>query len=144
MEQYINNDLNNPKYLFHGSPKLLEIIEKREAHDSNNNMINNDYAVFLTSSFIIASAYAFKDKIKDMSSELNWSFNIGMKEDTKELFIKMNNVIIDDNIEGYIYVLPFDSAYKKDGIQYKCYKNVKPIEIIKVKFKDFKKYYTIT
>ena len=27
MNNYFNNDLNHPKYLFYGSPKLLEVIE---------------------------------------------------------------------------------------------------------------------
>ena len=31
----------------------------------------------MTSSFIIASAYAFKDKIKEMSEGLKWNFEIG-------------------------------------------------------------------
>lgn len=45
------NDIENPKYLFHGSPKLLEMIEQRQSHDSNNNKLNEDFAVFLTPSF---------------------------------------------------------------------------------------------
>lgn len=49
MKKYINNDLTNPNFLFHGSPKLLDVIEQRQAHDSKNNPINEDYAVFLTS-----------------------------------------------------------------------------------------------
>ena len=65
MNKYFNNDINNPIFLFHGSPKQLETIEQRLAHDSNGNKENEDFAVFMTSSFIIASAYAFKDKIKE-------------------------------------------------------------------------------
>ena len=74
---YLNNSLFNPRYLFHGSPKLLEIIEMRQAYDSCANYENEDYAVFLTSSFIIASAYAFKDTIKKLSDGLDWNFEIG-------------------------------------------------------------------
>jgi len=30
---YINKDINNPKYIFHGSPNLIEgIIEPRQAY----------------------------------------------------------------------------------------------------------------
>ena len=46
------------------------IREQRLAHDSNGNKENEDFAVFMTSSFIIASAYAFKDKIKELSEGL--------------------------------------------------------------------------
>ena len=145
MDTYLNNDLLNPKYLFHGSPKLLEIIEQRQAHDSNNNVENEDFAVFLTSSFIIASAYAFKDKIKELSEGLNWNFEIGYDADNNKVNIKFDNVKISDDIEGYIYVFPFDKNYEHHGksTQYKCHSNIKPLKIVKVRFKDFKKYYKI-
>ena len=145
MKKYVSNDLNNPKFLFHGSPILLEVIEQRQAHDSTNNPENEDYAVFLTSSFIIASAYAFKDKIKEISEGLEWSFNIGKNIDTDEIFIEMNNIATADDMEGYIYVFPFDETYEHEGrtIQYKCHKNIKPIDTIKIKFSDFKEYYII-
>lgn len=67
MKEYINNDLFAPKYLFHGSPKFLKTIEQREAKDSSGNFENEDFAVFLTSSFLVATAYAFKDQIKKLS-----------------------------------------------------------------------------
>ena len=145
MDTYLNNDILNPKYLFHGSPKLLEIIEQRQAHDSNNNVENEDFAVFLTSSFIIASAYAFKDKIKELSEGLNWNFEIGYDADNNKVNIKFDNVKISDDIEGYIYVFPFDKNYEHHGksTQYKSHNNIKPLKIVKVRFKDFKKYYKI-
>ncbi len=37
MNKYFNNDINNPIFLFRGSPKQLETIEQRLAHDSNGN-----------------------------------------------------------------------------------------------------------
>lgn len=145
MEKYFNNNLKNPLYLFHGSPRLLDIIEQRQAHDSNGNVENEDFAVFLTSSFIIASAYAFKDKIKEISNGLDWNFSIGYDSLNDCVDIRFENVNIDDEIEGYIYVFPFDSSFEHSyqSIQYKCYKNIRPIDVIKVKFSDFKKYYFI-
>jgi len=145
MKNYFNNDLKHPKYLFHGSPKLLNIIEQRQSHDSKGNKENEDFAVFLTSSFIIASAYAFKDKIKELSDGLDWNFEIGYDVNRYEPNIKFENVNIDDNIVGYIYVFPFVENYEhqKSSIQYKCYKNITPIDVIKIKFSEFKKYYSI-
>lgn len=145
MDAYLNNDLANPTYLFHGSPKLLDTIEQRQAYDSNGNVENEDYAVFLTSSFIIASAYAFKDKIKEMSDGLNWNFEIGYDEDNNEVNIKFENVNIGDDIEGFIYVFPFSEKYEHYGrsIQYKCHENIKPVAVVKVRFEDFKGYYKI-
>ena len=145
MIDYLENDIKKPKYLFHGSPKKLEIIEQRQSHDSKNNKENEDYAVFLTSSFIIASAYAFKDSIKEMSKELEWEFNIGYNEEQDEPNIIMNNVNISDDIEGYIYIFPYNPNYdhQENSIQYKCHENIKPIDVLKVKFSEFKNHYSI-
>lgn len=145
LEKYINNDLNNPKYLFHGSPKLLEEIEQRQATDFTHNLENEDYAVFLTSSYLIASAYAFKDKIKEISNDLRWNFEIGGNSETGEINIIMENVNVDDDLEGYIYVFPFDKTYvhNENSIQYKCHKNIRPMDKIKIRFSDFKDYYVI-
>lgn len=143
MDTYLNNDLSNPTYLFHGSPKLLDKIEQRESHDSNDIVENEDYAVFLTSSFIIASAYAFKDTIKELNDGSDWNFEIGYDADNDEVDIKFENVKIDDDIEGYIYVVPFNENYEHYGrsIQYKCHEDIKPIDVVKVRYGDFKKYY---
>lgn len=145
MDEYLKQDINDPKYLFHGSPKILESIEPKQSHDSSKNPDNEDYAVFLTSSLLIASAYAFKDKIKEISMDLDWDFSIGQDE-YGNLFINMNNVRLDDELIGYIYIFSFNSNYENNGntIQYKCYEEIRPIDILKVKFKDFKTYYSIT
>ena len=144
-DKYINNDLNNPTYLFHGSPNEIQVIEVRLAHDSNGNIENEDNAVFLTSSFVIASAYAFKDKIKEISKDLEYNFEISWNADSGQLIIKMDNVNIDDEMEGYIYIVPFTSKYQHNGrtIQYKSYDSIWPIDIVKVKFGDFKQFYCI-
>lgn len=145
LEEYMNNDLNNPKYLFHGSPLLLSELERKQSHDSRGTIVNEDLAVFLTSSFVVASAYAFKDKIKEISSGLNYGFEIGRDADSGKLIIDMTNVIVDDDMEGYVYVIPYDESYGHHGrsIQYKSHVNIKPIETIKVKFSDFKQFYNI-
>ena len=145
MDKYLDNSLISPTFLFHGSPKKLEVIEQRQAYDSNGNKENEDFAVFMTSSFVIASAYAFKDKIKEMSEGLDWNFEIGRDANTGEIFVIMDNVNVDDELEGYIYVFNYDDSYTHEGrsIQYKCHKNVVPIDVVSVKFKDFKNYYSI-
>lgn len=122
----------------------MQVIEKRYAHDSMGKIENEDNAVFLTSSFIIASAYAFKDKIKTISKDLDYSFDIGI-DVNGELLIKMDNVNIDDEMEGYIYIVPFTNNYKHEGssIQYKSYENILPLDVIKIKFRDFKQYFSI-
>lgn len=57
----------------------------------------------------------------------------------------MDNIKINDEIEGYIYVFPFNDKYARSGrsIQYKNYENIKPIDTMKIKFSNFKYYYII-
>ena len=145
MKDYKNNSIQHPKYLFHGSPKKLEVVEQRQAYDSNHNSYNNDCAVFLTSSFLMASAYAFKDKIKALSVGLDWRFEIGYDYKNDNVYVQMDNVIVDDDIEGYIYVFMFDEKYEhqKKSSQYKCHESIKPSDVVKVRFADFKEYYDI-
>ena len=59
--------------------------------------------------------------------------------------MKMRNVNIDENIIGYIYVVKKTDEMKKDenSIQYKCYKELVPIDVIKVKYSDFKNYFEV-
>ena len=145
MDNYLCNDINNPTYLFHGSPKKLEVIEKRQSHDSNGNIENIDNAVFLTSSFIMASAYAFKDTIKEMSSNLDWEFEISYDSVNNQPNIVFKNVNINDDLVGYIYVFNFNNKYEHttSSSQYKCHEDITPIDVIKIQFKDFKKFYKI-
>lgn len=58
----------------------------------------------MTTSFILASAYAFKDSIKKMSENLDWNFEMCATPYTNEIYVIMDNVIVDDDLEGYIYV----------------------------------------
>ena len=144
-EHYINNIFKNPKFLFHGSPKKLDTIIPNQAYDSTGNTDNEDFAVFLTSSFIVASAYAFKNTIKRMSDGLNWEFNIGGCSDNGDVNIIFNNVRIFDDIYGYVYVFQFDDNYKhcSNSVQYKSYQEIHPIDILEIKFSNFKQFYTI-
>ena len=144
-DKYLMNSVNNPKYLFHGSPKKLKIIEPRESTSFNYLINNRGEAVYMTPLFVLASAYAFRDSIIKLSEKVPYNITIGVTEYAKEIYIIMDNVIVDDELEGYIYVFEWDDNYKqrKDMIQYKAHKVMPPIDIIKIKFKDFKKFYTI-
>lgn len=81
-----------------------------------------------------------------MSEGLDWNFEIGIDSETNKVRIVMDNVITDDELEGYIYVFKYNDSnmYKDDLIQYKYYQSIKPLDVITIKFKDYKKYYKIT
>ena len=143
IQKYINQDINNPTYLFHGSPLLLEKIIPKQSNDSNDDSNNIANAVFLFPSLIKASAYAFKDTIKQNSEGLNWNFQITNKDEYP--IMMMENVNIDKDIEGYIYVFHNEENIKKDedSFQYKSFDELIPIYILKIKYKDFEVFYEV-
>lgn len=143
LEKYLNHDMDNPDYLFHGSPLKLFELEPNISHDSNQNMDNISNAIFLFPSLLKATPYAFKDIIKSNSEGLEWDFEIPNTNDYPLMIMK--NVNIEDHIKGYIYVFQKDSSMIKDEdtYQYKCYHNLKPIDIIEVEYKDFKQYFKV-
>ena len=121
IEIYINQDINNPKYLFHGSSKKIDKLVPKLSHDSSNN--NN--------------------KIKEKNKDKNWSFYI--PNDNSYPLMIMENVVIDESIKGYIYVFEIDNSMIKDenSYQYKCYEEKTPIDIIEVYYKDYEEFYEV-
>ena len=145
-EKYINQDLSNPKYLFHGSSKNLKEIEPKQSDDSDKNKNNIDKAVFLTSDIIIASAYSFMHKLKEESIKANNNPNFIINQTQNHRSIKMENIKEPKELEGYIYVFENNNNFVHENInslQYKSYKKIKPIDVIKTNFNDYKKFYDI-
>lgn len=143
--EFYNSDLNNPNWLFHGSPLMLESVEMMGSHDSKGNSSNIDRAVFLTSSISIASCYAFKDSIKKSSADLDWDFSISSYDEYP--IMRMENVVVDDNLEGYIYVFCNDGSFVNDpvgSLQFKSFNNLNPIACQKVCYSDFSHLYEIS
>ena len=99
--------------------------------------------IILFPSFLKATPYSFKDTIKSASDGLKYNFEI-TNANILPLMI-MENVNIDENIIGYVYVFLRDDDMIKDNdsYQYKCYKSKKPIDIIEVTYRDFKNYYYV-
>ena len=143
IDEYLNQDIDNPKYLFHGSCKKLSKLEPRLSHDSNGDINNIACAVFLFPSFLKSTPYAFKDTIKASSRDLAWSFDIPNGNELP--LMRMTNVNIPDDIIGYVYVFLKDDYMIKDddSYQYKCYKELVPIDVIEVSYRDFSKYYEV-
>lgn len=143
LEEYLNQDIDNPKYLFHGSPKKLEILVPHEAHDSRGNSNNLATAVFLFPSFLKATPYAFKDTIKELSEGKKWNFEI--PNDDSYPLMRMSDVNTNDDILGYIYVFNKDDSMIKDegSYQYKCFQEIKPVDVVCIRYGDFSSYYEV-
>jgi hypothetical protein len=143
IEKYLNQDINNPEFLFHGSPLKLDNIQPRLSHDSLNQQNNIAEAIFLFPSFLKSIPYSFKDKLKENND--TYSFDIPNINIMPIMTIKETEHI-DENITGYIYVFKKDKTMIKDegdSLQYKCYKELTPLDIIEVKLKDYLKYINI-
>ena len=74
INEYKSQNIFEPTYLFHGSPFEIEVLEPRQSSDEQNNE-NEDNAVFLTSNFITAVAYAFRNKLKEINEHYSFSIN---------------------------------------------------------------------
>lgn len=140
IEKYLNQDLFNPKYLFHGSSKLIDKLEPRQSIDKQNKA-NEDNAIFLTSWFINAAAYAFRSKLKEVNEY--YSFSINNDAELPVMTFEVEN--LPDDLSGYIYVFEKTEEMIRDNkkytTQYRCYNELIPQEFIKVSYKDFEKYF---
>ena len=143
LDKYLKQDIDNPKYLFHGSCKKLSKLTPQLSHDSNGDVNNIATAVFLFPSFLKSTPYAFKDTIKKRSMDLQWDFDIPNGDEFP--LMRMSGVNIPDDIVGYVYVFLKDDDMIKDpdSYQYKCYKELTPIDIVEVHYKDFSQYYEV-
>lgn len=148
LEKYLEQEksIDDPVYLFHGSPKKLEKVIPQQSYDYGENQINIAKAVFLFPSFLKATPYAFKDTIKSNSKDLKFYFNI--PNDNTFPLMYMENVNIDENMVGYVYVFKKDDSMVKDdeegSYQYKCYRELTPIDVVEVCYKDYDKYYEVS
>lgn len=139
MNQYLEQDLSTPKYFFHGSPKLLNEVHAQLSHDSDGKEFNIDNAIFVSPSFLIASAYSFKNTIKEISEGLDWDFEVYHTGDLPVM--RMENVRVDDNIEGYVYVFENNGNFVNEpegSLQYKYYGKLRPTDVVKIRYADYK------
>ena len=136
LEEFKNQDMFNPKYLFHGSAQKIEKIECRKSTDVENKN-NEDNAVFLTSSIYTAAAYAFSRRLKEINE--NYSFSMNNNGELPAMIFEVDN--LPEDLYGYIYIFDKSDDMIKDNdqitTQYRCYHDLIPKKAIKVYYKDF-------
>ena len=139
IKKYIENNPDNPKYLFHGSPWLMEELTPQQSHDSGDNQDNVDCAVFMYPVFFKCVPYALKRGFiyKEEFGEDSWfeTYN----RTTGYPYAVLNNRDIDMDAIGYVYVFEKSDDIIKDPMnyQYRCYHPLKPIDIVQVQMKDY-------
>lgn len=141
LEEYQKQDVFNPKFLFHGTAHEVDKLECRQSNDSVN-IDNEDNAVFLTSSFYIAAAYAFSRRLKEINE--HYSFTMNNNGELPAMTFEVDN--LPDDLSGYIYVFDKSDDMIKDNhqftTQYRCYHDLIPQRVIKVDYKDFEEYFS--
>ena len=140
LEEYQKQDVFNPKYLFHGTAHKIEKLELKQSLDSKNND-NEDNAVFLTSSFYTATAYAFSRRLKEINE--HYSFSMNNNGELPAMIFEVDN--LPDDLCGYVYIFDKSDDMIKDNhqftTQYRCYHHLIPQKVIKVNYKDFEKFF---
>lgn len=140
LKEYLEQDVWNPKYLFHGSPYIFDVLEPRQSFDSQNKD-NEGHAIFLTSWFINAAAYAFRNRLKDINEYYDFSLN--NNGELPAMNFQVEN--LPDDLYGFIYVFAKTDDMIKDDhqytTQYRCYHELCPIDVVKVYYKDFAGYF---
>ena len=138
IQKYLENDPNNPKYLFHGSPIFMEELEPQQSHDAIN-QDNADYAVFMYPVFYKCIPYALKKGFiyKEEFGEESWFETYNRTIDYP--YAVLNNRDIDMNTTGFVYVFEKTDDMIKDPMsyQYRCYHSLKPVDIVKVNMIDY-------
>jgi hypothetical protein len=116
-------------YLFHGSKKELEVVEPRQAHDENPNVIaGNLNAIYATNDIRIPIVIALFDK-KDRAQKSASSFYSAYKD---TMSVGGVNITF---TPGYIYVLPKESFRTVENEQEKeivSFEPVIPIDTIHI------------
>ena len=100
---------------------IEEILKPRKAYDENHNPLNEDTAVYLTSSWIIASAYSF-----GKNEKYSGSFETDRIDGNPYVFFENDN--LDEEEIGYIYVFEKNSdKFIHNGgrsLQYRCHEKI--------------------
>lgn len=140
LEEYLKQDIFNPLYLFHGNSSVLQIVEPRQSYDSESKN-NEDNAIFLTSWFINAAAYAFMSKLKELNEHYSFSMNNMGEIPAMEFEVDY----LPSDLWGYVHIFEKTQDMIKDDheytTQYRCYHNLVPKKVIKVNYKDFEDYF---
>lgn len=125
------------KYIFHGSHALFEVCKPHKAQCGTHMAENEQTAIYGSDDLNFSVLFAFE---KLPSEHFSWSADF---VDGKWVGKMFGGTYIDDNDYGYLYV--FDKAHftptNAGGSQFVCKKEIRPLKIIKVFYKDLKDHF---
>jgi hypothetical protein len=128
------------RYLFHGSPFEINILEPRQATNFNkDNKTMEDHgelSVCATQYADVAIFRAIFNKANILSSRGKMISGFGSKDGN--LFFEINNNMNEQvkNKTGFVYVLNKDNFNKFTEMEYRSNEKIDPVFVVKVNYED--------
>ena len=129
MEDKIINKETKPAYLYHGSPKLLTILEPRTARGVGVGK-HKLHGIYASSSPTFAIAFALPI-LPDEFGNLAWQLDF--QADHPRIMVRAGQ--LDEGGIGYVYQLPSSRFEALDEYQWITYEAVEPLkyEVVEAK-----------
>lgn len=141
-QKYINEDMDNPKYIFHGNHQLQDKIRPRKP-PLNYTKDPHDTQVGIYGSIKINGAIPYSIKVdKEYADEygeefLNYFVPPKYKYEAAEIIFGQ----INPNSKGYVYVLDSKNFKKDNDYQWVAKVDEEPLDIIKVDYNEVKDHF---
>lgn len=123
-----------PKYLYHGSPYLFDIVKPQQARGANEQESQNAIYAGTKPEFVVPFALPIRWYPDDPSGKRAFSCEIALRPPQSKTFLNYGS--LDPDGVGYIYKLRSDSFVKIDTWQWVSHVEVVPVEIITIKVSD--------
>lgn len=141
-QKYINEDYNNPKYIFHGHPSLLKkIIPRIPSVNKTESQEDTQFGIY--GSVKLNGAIPYAIKIEEEYDE--WvgypvaNYFIPPEYDYEVAVIHYGE-IAEDSV-GYIYVLDAATFKKSNDYQWLSTDEQIPLDIIEINYNDVKDHF---
>lgn len=138
-QKYKNEDIENPKYIFHGHHTLFEIIKPRiPSLNKTGNPEDTQFGIYGSVKINGAIPYSIKieEEYDDWDQRSFAHYFVPPEYDYETAVIHYGE--IDDDSIGYIYVLDASSFKKSNDYQWISTIPQEPLEIIKVSYEEIK------
>lgn len=135
-DQRVDNNMQKPDYLYHGSPKQLEVLKPAQATGFSG-AGDNENAVYAVAHYELAVAFALS--LTAQTDTPVFSVNTEMNPP----IIQLKDTLIDWHKTGYIYRLPSTSFQLIAPDQWVSYTAVRPVEVFKINPMDYKNWITL-
>jgi hypothetical protein len=135
--KYVNKDINNPEYIFHGHHALQNsIIPRIPSINKTGNHDDTQFGIYGSVKINGAIPYSIKinEEYDDWEGRSFVHYFIPPEYDYEVAVIHYGE--IDENATGYIYVLSAKTFKKSNDYQWISTVPVEPIDIVEVKYDE--------